>query len=84
MNWQPIETAPQDGKIRVILGAWSIDGRESTVIVLRLEPTTSEQGDRTKPRAVFGMGSIFYPTHWMPLPPPPPPSPRTAAGRAAE
>lgn len=67
LEWQPIETAPQDGKTKLILGAWSTDGEESTVSVLALEPEAWGQ----KPRAVFGMGMIFYPTHWMPLPEPP-------------
>ena len=71
MNWQPIESAPQDGKRNVILGAWSPDGEKVTITVLALESRDSEQGDITKPRAIYGMGMIFYPTHWMPLPPPP-------------
>lgn len=72
MDWQPIETAPQDGVTQVILGAWNKDRTQSTVTVLALERFDSPQGDRTKPRAIFGLGAIFYPTHWMPLPPPPP------------
>ena len=70
-GWMPIGSAPQDGKTRVILGAWDKDASRSTVTVLALERFDSEQGDTTKPRAIFGMGAIFYPTHWMPLPPPP-------------
>ncbi len=73
-EWRPIHTAPQDGKTKVILGAWNDDNSRSTVTVLALEPLDSEQGDTTKPRAIFGLGSIFYPTHWMPLPAPPLPA----------
>lgn len=65
MEWQPIETAPQDGMTKVILGAWA--GEYSNVMVSILEPLDSTQGDRKRPRAVHGM-SIFYPTHWMPIP----------------
>lgn len=67
-EWRPIETAPRDGQTRLILGAWSATG--STITILALEPLTSRQGDVWRPRAVYGF-SIFYPTHWMPLPEPP-------------
>ena len=70
MTWQPIETAPQDGKTKVILGSWSADRTENTVTIATLEPTWSKQGDSTRPRSIFGF-AIFYPTHWIPLPSPP-------------
>lgn len=71
-SWQPIATAPQDGVTKIIAGGWSEDRNQSTIAIVKLEPLHSEQGDRTKPRAIVGMMMIFYPSHWMPLPEPPP------------
>jgi hypothetical protein len=67
MDWQPIETAPQDGKSDVLL--WP--GQKGSPYIARLEPRGSTQGDTTKPRAVFLGMYCLCPTHWMPLPPPP-------------
>ena len=69
--WVPIATAPQDGMTKIVAGAWSEDGSKSTITVTVLEPAGSTQGDVTKPRSIHGMGMIFYPTHWLPLPAPP-------------
>lgn len=72
-EWQPIETAPQDGKTKLILGAWDPrdPSRYNTVMVCALEPLDSTEGDTSRPRATFWTSVIFYPTHWMPLPEPP-------------
>lgn len=69
--WIPIASAPQDGVTKIIAGAWNEDKSRSTIIVTTLEPIGSTQGDVTKPRSVTGLGMIFYPTHWLPLPMPP-------------
>jgi hypothetical protein len=70
IEWQPISTAPNDGT-DIICAAQRGDGSMFTLVV-KLEGPESKQGDRTKPRAIWGLGAIWYPTHWMPLPAPPP------------
>ena len=66
-EWQPIETAPKDGFTKIIAAAWNRDLSASVILIGHLEGPNSDQGDRTKPRIINGM-SIFYPTHWTPLP----------------
>lgn len=60
MNWQPIETAPKDGR-RVL--TYRADFAESMVVAW-----WSDELDEW--RAVLGW-QLPDPTHWMPLPPPP-------------
>lgn len=68
-KWQPIETAPRDGRQVLLSGSW--DGRAWVW-----------QGwfDHEDERGWFAAGShwtdaydgsLEHPTHWMPLPPPP-------------
>jgi hypothetical protein len=69
MNWQPIETAPRDGKENVLLfdgktvsaGGWTTD----------LDAGAEYEGQL----GMFGWwwieGGDCAPTHWMPLPEPP-------------
>lgn len=64
LEWQPIKTAPHDGKTRIFL---TFEGTD-TVYCGALEPLGSTQGDTSRSRAVFGMG-IVYPTHWLSVPP---------------
>lgn len=63
LDWQPIETAPKDG--RFVLIAFDCPNPEyKAVCVARIRKGWSTwdsfPGDYTK-----------HPTHWMPLPPPP-------------
>jgi hypothetical protein len=71
MNWQPIETAPRDGR-RVLLcypsgavecGRWN-DDRYAR------KPRPFWEGDQ---RRLFGVGvyRAASPKHWMPIPEPP-------------
>ncbi len=68
MNWQPIETAPKDGR-RIIV---SCDGRVRTAYW-----TDNGEARRPKPYWYYdsAMGVKWVrnnpPTHWMPLPEPP-------------
>lgn len=66
-EWQPIETAPKDG--RVVL--WS---RKGTVVAGFYDELNVLHPWRFVDRAGFvnGMGASYGPDHWMPLPPPPP------------
>ena len=83
MEWQPIETAPKDGKEILLLGvdcqtytktvishgSWKIDAYDTWETVVNTE---------TEVRKILvhreeGYWSSFAasPTHWMPLPSPP-------------
>lgn len=62
-EWQPIETAPKDGRVVLVFD----DAFEEPIFSLHtFESVISD----------FGQFSNSYdPTHWMPLPDPPNPSP---------
>lgn len=63
-DWQPIETAPKDG--RQFYCGWFYRGRFIYEIG---KVRTWESGQSS---VVHGRSShLIYPTHWMPLPPPP-------------
>jgi len=65
MNWQPIETAPQDASVLIYIPNAEHYGEGIYRAIL-----SSEFGGWT----TFGLhvgravGSIYQPTHWMPLP----------------
>ena len=56
-DWQPIETAPDDGRKIIVYGG------------SRTEPTIEEADGGWWRLYIGAMNSI--PTHWMPLPEPP-------------
>ena len=65
MDWQPIETAPRDGRRGVIVSALDEDGEQLAAFV-RWRDGGWECSD--------GMWPDFEPTHWIelkPLPAPP-------------
>jgi hypothetical protein len=62
-EWQPIETAPQDKDLELLV--FCSDTREQFVAYQR-----RLNGQWTYAKGVFGE-VICRPTHWMPLPPPP-------------
>lgn len=79
MTWQPIETAPKDGRwILVVCGWEDFNGRPSQDWA-RIVKWVGGIKETNFPWAVMdcegveGRGSIGknVPTHWMPLPPPP-------------
>lgn len=60
-DWQPIETAPRDGrKILGYDGGFTIVNWDNCFELWEVEPTAEYENDL-----------IRYPTHWMPLPEPP-------------
>jgi hypothetical protein len=84
MEWQPIETAPRDGRLLLMT-----DGKNTCVcypkalprpvdlLVGEVYPFSSRAGDvweyfRDEVNAP-GHSWSMRPTHWMPLPPPPTP-----------
>lgn len=68
-EWQPIETAPKEGKFLVAGGTWMGDvsanhPNEITIVERDFELFSECGGD-------FYSSCIKEPTHWMPLPAPP-------------
>ena len=61
MTWQKIETAPKDLALTLILG-WN---KEKGVRETRWTYNGFETG------WILSGWSVWYPTHWMPLPDPP-------------
>ena len=78
MEWQPIDTAPKDGRY-IIVGrfrngdefCWAKHSRWMTAD----EAADIEECDPEDCEAGWTNGNdeedLCYPTHWMPLPPPP-------------
>jgi hypothetical protein len=60
--WQPIETAPRDGKTFL---AYTIDSYGRRIEFAQWRPGLSENSGH------FSSQSGAIPTHWMPLPTPP-------------
>ncbi len=71
--WQPIETAPKDGK-RVLLGR--NDGNRFTGLVGVAAWRKDHNSDQFQARIWDGWTWMLPPTHWMPLPTPPLPAVR--------
>ena len=66
MNWQPIETAPKDGRTILLAGGFLSDGRPS------VRTGYWHDGKRLKAWFDTALGRCaMKPTHWMPLPDPP-------------
>lgn len=83
-EWQPIDTAPKDGKS---LDLWGIDhlhpqktGRRATNVTWG--PVLDWMG-RERDDWRHGRGEDFEPTHWRPLPSPPPVMATTQAETAS-
>ena len=67
MEWQPIETAPKDG--RYILGCSASYYFPHPVVFAAYHPNA--EGKHCWRNAKIGGHKITGLTHWMPLPPPP-------------
>ena len=68
MDWQPIETAPRDG--RTVLLAEPVDGKVFTTPGHWLEDYGGWWEHGSHPTDYVDL-PVENPTHWMPLPPPP-------------
>lgn len=64
-KWQPIETAPKDG--RVLLGTWKTSWTDASSVHIE----TIQFSCGTWVYAYDGDCGSVEPTHWMPLPEPP-------------
>ena len=63
-NWQPIETAPQDGTQVLVSGpSYNDPSYVAYVTIALFDPEYGEWRE--------GLNAIYAPTHWMPLPPSP-------------
>jgi hypothetical protein len=75
MNWQPIETAPKDGRYVIVwpptfTGVVSCARWDEDKYLKRPRPYWSRTDDMGRST----MSREKQPTHWMPLPPPPEPA----------
>lgn len=59
-DWQPIETAPRDGKTLLM---WAPGFGLGALVLYWMNDYWREPAN--------GLGLKVEPTHWMPLPPPP-------------
>lgn len=64
MEWMPIETAPKDGTDILIFEPCSDLCQYNIIYVVHYS-------DKSWVESAGEMYSVFYPTHWMPLPEPP-------------
>lgn len=78
-EWQPIETAPKDGRWVLIYGGKSIHDPQDGSRTFECICDTVIQAFLNSSGKWEGMvdGWTYTPTHWRPLPPPPlhPPQP---------
>ncbi|MFN8993216.1 MAG: DUF551 domain-containing protein, partial [Pseudomonadota bacterium] len=67
MTWQPIETAPKEGRILVYGGTWEgeLGGKEPARVALVYAESLCVAD------TCYYDAWIVDPTHWMPLPEPP-------------
>jgi hypothetical protein len=71
-DWQPIETAPKDGRQVLLFSPGSIP----EVVVGKWETYEGDPGEAWWAYAETALSDLFgevdpEPSHWMPLPPPP-------------
>jgi len=62
MDWEPINTAPQDGTVISLKGSWP-----KTTEIIELVGLY-EAGGYTEGWVDRDRHNVFYATHWMPLP----------------
>lgn len=68
MDWQPIETAPKDGRAVVVYAEYGMSGKKRRAPITFASVARFSRG--------WGWLSVptdiqLHPTHWMPLPAPP-------------
>lgn len=76
MEWQPIETAPKDGREIIVYGVrrgdWGYTDDESTWTGARWSAGSyGFPGSWLESKARPNYSTGFTPTHWIPLPAPP-------------
>jgi hypothetical protein len=77
IRWQPIETAPKDGKPVLIYGTrWRFDWQGDkdaafTAVCEWMKPYTLGEPEWSICETVYYSTECLAPTHWMPLPAPP-------------
>ncbi len=64
-DWQPIETAPDDGRDMLLFGPWDMTHGEYQI------GYWSGENWHFQSDLWIGDDEEFQPTHWMPLPEPP-------------
>lgn len=65
MKWQPMETAPKDGR-RILVHGLDCDGRGSY-----WDEIGMARYDKSRPGGGWETWGVAYPQKWMPLPEPP-------------
>lgn len=68
-EWQPIETAPKDYRVRVLVYDASWCGGAPRITVTNWIGYRNVKGDVIEEKGSFS--GVTRPTHWMPLPDPP-------------
>jgi hypothetical protein len=71
--WRPIETAPRNGEIRIIIAEFNHDGELTDIDFDAIYEQECESWELPQPYWVWksAFGRVEDPTHWMPLPDPP-------------
>ena len=73
-GWQPIETAPKDGRMALVFRPLARNSRDEPVALKRLIGGNNHCWDSTVPegsRPTNPTDGSCHVTHWMPLPEPP-------------
>jgi hypothetical protein len=73
-EWQPIETAPRDGRLAIVYRPLALNSGDQPVAVKRLIKGNNFCWDSTVPEGAKPMNptdGACHVTHWMPLPVPP-------------
>jgi hypothetical protein len=73
-DWQPIETAPRDGRLALVYRPLARNTSDEPVAVKRIMKTDNFCWPATIPEKQEPCNptdGLCHVTHWMPLPPPP-------------
>lgn len=73
MAWQPIETAPKDGRGVLMIDMTAVSPEASTAYYYEGKWWLLAEDDRPREDGDWAYNCPWYesPTHWQPLPPPP-------------
>jgi hypothetical protein len=73
-NWQPIETAPKDGRLALVYRPLALQSGDQPVAVKRLIGGNNHCWESTVPKGqkpTNPTDGSCHVTHWMPIPEPP-------------